>query len=132
MRKLAALAALLALGACASFSTDPEAANPAVRRLCYVEREAAWVQIPAPENAQAYRDAWTRDSVGHEPFRFAYVAPRWPEDEFWFRDTSGKTKLCTGNPFHREPRCGAGTTVDFTEDAAGIVATSYNPAICIT
>lgn len=132
IRELAALAALFALSACASFSTDPEAANPAVRRLCYVERNQNWVQIPEPEHAQAYRDAWTRGAAGHEPFRRAYVAPRWPADEFWFRHTNGATKLCTGNPFHREDRCGAGSTVDFTEGEGGLVPTNYSDPVCIT
>lgn len=129
-RVLAAVAALSALCACASFSTDPEAANERVRQLCYV-RDASWVQMPAPENAQVYRDAWTQGAVGHESMRSPYAAPRWPEDEFWFRNASGQTKLCTGNPFYREERCGAGTTVDFTEGANGIVASNYEEPVCV-
>ncbi|MCX7359571.1 MAG: hypothetical protein NT015_15690 [Alphaproteobacteria bacterium] len=126
IRELAAMAALLALCACASFSTDPEVANARVRQLCYV-RDASWVQIQAPENAQAYREAWTLGAEGR-----AYVTPRWPEDEFWFRNASGQTKLCTGNPFYHEERCGAGTTVDFTEGADGIVASNYDEPVCLT
>lgn len=131
IRVLAAAALLLALGACAAFSTAPEAENVHVRRLCYVEREPQWVQMPAPENAQAYRDAWTRGAAGREPFRSVYVAPRWPEDEFWFRNASGVTKLCTGNPFYHEERCGAGSTVDFTETEGGLVASNYEDPICV-
>ncbi|MBL8546523.1 MAG: hypothetical protein JNL81_08660 [Hyphomonadaceae bacterium] len=130
VRMFGALVLLLALGACAAFSTAPEAANVRVRELCGVLREPAWVQIPEPDNAQAYRDAWTSSAAG-QPFRRAYVVPRRPEAEFWFRDASGTTKLCTGRPFAREERCGAGTTLDFTEDANGIVASNFEEPVCV-
>lgn len=126
-----AFAAVLSLGACASFSTDPQASNQRVRDLCYV-RDADWVQIPAPENAQLYRDAWNAGVPGHELSRGLYVTPRWPEDEFWFRKPNGQIKLCTGNPFYREERCGAGSTVDFTQTEDGIVASNYEEPVCIT
>lgn len=128
---LSALAAVLGLSACASFSTDPEAANQRVRQLCYV-RDADWVQVAPPENAQAYRDAWTIGALDRRSFGAAYVAPRWPEDEFWFRKASGEMKLCTGNPFYHEERCGAGATADFTETEAGLVASNYEEPVCLT
>lgn len=127
---LGAVASALTLSACASFSTDPEAANQRVRQLCYV-RDADWVQIAPPENAQAYRDAWTA-AAGHEQFWGSFNAPQWPEDEFWFRRASGEIKLCTGNPFYRKERCGAGTTVDFAETATGLVASNYEEPVCLT
>lgn len=132
MRVLVLLVLASALGACASFSTDPEAANVRVRQLCYIQREPDWVQIPEPSNAQTYRDAWIHDAEGGEPFRYPYVAPRWPEDEFWFRRPDGTTKLCLGNPFYREERCGAGTSVDFTESANGLSVSNYQVPVCIT
>lgn len=131
IRKLAAVAALLALGACASFSTTPEAANPRVRELCNVQQKPEWVQIPAPENAQAYRDAWTQGAANHAPFTFVYATPRWPEDEFWFRTALGQTRLCTGNPFYHEEGCGAAYTVDFVDSADGIIASNYDEPVCI-
>lgn len=132
LRALGGLALILIVSACASFSTAPEVGNERVRQLCYVQRAAEWVQIAPPQNAQAYRDAWTRGADGHAPFRTAYAAPRWPADEFWFRNATGQTRLCTGNPFYRKERCGAGTTVDFTEDANGIVASNYEEPVCVT
>ena len=131
IRMLVVTALLLELGACAAFSTSPEAANERVRQLCYVQHQPEWVQIRPPENAQAYRDAWTRGAAGHEPFRGVYVAPRWPEDEFWFRNASGVVKLCAGNPFYHEERCGAGTTANFTETEGSLVASNYEEAICV-
>lgn len=131
-RWLLVLALVLTSAACASFSTSPEAANERVRRLCYVQRNPEWVQIAPPENAQVYRDAWTEGAAGHAPFQSAYVTPRWPEDEFWFRDGAGHTRLCTGNPFYRKERCGAGSTVDFTEAPSGPVASNYQDPVCIT
>ncbi len=126
-RTFGLLVVSLALSACATLSTAPEAANPKVRELCYVQREPQWVQVAPPDNAQAYRDAWAQAAEGR-----AYSAPRWPEDEFWFRNAEGVTKLCTGNPFYREERCGAGTTVNFTETASGLVASGYEEPICLT
>jgi hypothetical protein len=127
MRTLSLMAVVLfALGACATLSTAPEASNPKVRELCYVRDEPQWVQIAPPENAQAYRDAWPQAAEGR-----VYSAPRWPEDEFWFRTADGAIKLCTGNPFYHEERCGAGTTVDFTESANGLVASNSGEPICI-
>lgn len=132
MRDLAVLAALLALGACASFATTPEAANPRVRQLCGVERNQDWVQTSAPTNARAYRDAWTLGAEGQTSFRSPYRTPRWPEDEFWFRNAYGQVRLCTGNPFYHEERCSAAYTVDFTESANGIVASNYEEPVCVT
>ena len=132
IRMLAALVVLSALGACATFSTTPEAANARVRQLCYVNREPEWIQIPEPANAQAYRDAWTRGAAAHAPFGRAYAPPRWPEDEFWFRKASGEMRLCTGNPCYREERCSAGSTADFTESADGIAASNYQEPVCLT
>lgn len=126
VRTLSALAVVLALTACATFSTAPEAANPKVRQLCYVQRAPEWVQIAPPEDAQAFRGAWSSGAQGQ-----AYVVPRWPEDEFWFRNADGVTKLCVGNPFYREARCGAGTTLDFTTSAEGITAAGFNEPICV-
>lgn len=125
-RKLSALAMLLALSACATFSTAPEAANVRVRQLCYVLREPQWVQIAPPHDSQAYREAWAQAADGR-----GYVTPQWPEDEFWFRNAEGVTKLCTGNPFYREERCSAGTTVDFTQGDEGLTASSFQEPICI-
>lgn len=132
LRLLGGLASLFVLAACASFSTTPEASNERVRQLCYVRRAPEWVQIAPPQNAQAYRDAWTHGANEHAPFSNAYVAPRWPEDEFWFRNAAGQTRLCTGNPFYREERCSAGSTVDFAENANGIVASNYQEPVCLT
>jgi hypothetical protein len=126
MRRLSVLAVPFALSACATFSTAPEAANPKVRQLCYVQGEPQWVQVAPPDNAQAYRDGWAQATEGD-----AYVAPRWPEDEFWFRNAEGVTKLCTGNPFYHEERCGAGTTVNFSEGAGGLIASGDEEAICV-
>lgn len=126
IRTLSALALVLTLAACATFSTAPETANPKVRQLCYVEREPEWVQIAPPENAQAFRSAWPSGARGE-----AYVVPRWPEDEFWFRNADGVTKLCVGNPFYHEERCGAGTTMDFATSAEGIAASGLNEPVCV-
>ena len=125
-RVVSILAAALALSACATFSTAPEAANVKVRELCYVEREPQWVQIAPPEDAQMFRDAWASGAEGQ-----SYQTPRWPEDEFWFRNSDGATRLCTGNPFYHEERCGAGTTMDFTESQNGLAASGLNEPICI-
>lgn len=130
VRELAALAALLALGACVSFSTAPEAANPAVQSLCYVRQGSGWTQIQPPENAQAYRDAWTR-AAETRPFMSAYTSPRWPAQEFWFRNASDVTRLCTGKPFHHQERCATGTTTDFTEGNDGVVVSDHNEPACL-
>lgn len=119
---LISIAMMLALNAC---STAPEAANPSVRRLCYVD-EAAWVQIPEPASAQAYRDAWPQGAGGDR-----YPEVKWPEDEFWFAKPDGAVRLCVGNPFYREERCGAGYTMDYALGESGLRASNFQEPICI-